>query len=719
MMHETASLPHVRSVIARTVLEGESQSPHIDNIELKPHQVEAVERARRSLEEFGGVLLADPVGTGKTFAALAIANQAENLITIGPAVLREMWQTAADRCRRQLRYISFELLSRRAPCTVDSDIVIIDEAHHARNSATRRFANLASLVSGRRAILISATPIHNRRDDLTSLLSLFMGSRAESLSDAELARVIVRRAALADSIDGMPAAANPQWIDIPADERIPALLLGLPPPLPVSDGGDGGALVVLSLIRQWISSDAALIGALRRRLVRAEAMIAALESDTWPSLSEISSWISGEDTVQLGLPGLLARPTQLSRTLMPVVQRHREALIDALDIARTTRSDIDRAAAIIEIVERHPERKVVVFSQYADSIDGLLVHLARRGRVAALTGSGAKVSGGRLSRAEVLQRFAPTAGHAIPPRAAEEISLLLTTDLLSEGVNLQDAGIVIHLDFPWTPARMEQRVGRLTRIGSRHREVLSFAFRPPASAGFIVRIEDILRRKMRDAGIVTETVPSLSMFESPRSTANPAQLTEEIRRILKTWIGGMQGCDPETLLVSGVSAARQGFVALIEHDYNYRLIAQIDGAISDNPAIVLAGVRECTGDARIPRDDQIFAASNKISAWLAGSHALENVRQSGGRRPQRKLLERIDRIVHRSARHSRPVLAQQAAIAHSVLASQLDAHAERQLLTLDSVPDDDVIDRILSIGRPRGERVRSMPSLRTLILFCK
>jgi hypothetical protein len=717
---EPASLPDVRSVIARAILEDQPPSSSIESVELKPHQAEAVERAQKALDEFGGVLLADPVGTGKTFVALALAKQADNLITVGPAVLREMWQSAAARCRISLRYISFESLSRRPACPQGGDVVIVDEAHHARNSATRRFANLAQLVSGRRIILISATPIHNRRDDLASLLSLFMGSRAESLSDAELARVVVRRFAPGESIDSMPRVANARWIDIPHDDRIPGRLMSLPPPLPVSDGGDGGALVVHSLVRQWISSDAALMGALRRRLVRAEAMIAALESDTWPSSADISSWISGEDTVQLALPGMLAQPTQLSSRLMPVVQRHRDALIDALDIARTAHADTDRAAAIIEIVRHHPERKAVVFSQYADSIEGLFVHLAPQGRVAALTGSGVKVSGGRLSRADVLRRFAPVASHAARPRPGEEITLLLTTDLLSEGVNLQGAGIVIHLDFPWTPARMEQRVGRLARIGSRHSEVLSFAFRPPVSGEVIVRIEKILRRKMRDAGVVTEILPSLTMFESPGTGApNPAQVTGQIRQILRPWMSVHRVSASDAFAVSAVSSARHGFLALIEHDCRCRLIAGMDGRISDNPSMVLKGVMECRGDERIPCNDRILATAETISAWLSGSHALENVRGSGDRRAQRKLLERIDRIVQRSARHVRPHLARQAALAQSVLASQLDAHAESELRALSSVPDEQIIDRIISIGRHRNNYHRALPSLRALVLFCK
>src|SRR5437762_7053666 len=112
----------------------------------------------------------------------------------------------------------------------------------------------------------------------------------------------------------------------------------------------------------------------------------------------------------------------------------------------------------------------------------LFRRLARSGKVAMLTSPGARVAGGPLTRTEAITRFAPGATGSRNPTPAEAIDLLLTTDLISEGVNLQDADTVIHLDIPWTAARMEQRVGRVARLGSRHAEVRVHAIRPPLSA---------------------------------------------------------------------------------------------------------------------------------------------------------------------------------------------------------------------------------------------
>src|SRR5205814_1852382 len=77
---------------------------------------------------------------------------------------------------------------------------------------------------------------------------------------------------------------------------------------------------------------------------------------------------------------------------------------------------------------------------------------------------------GDAGRREVLAAFAPRAQGAPAPPAALETDLLLATDLLSEGLNLQDADRVVHYDLPWSPARLAQRTRRIDRR-SRQRSI--------------------------------------------------------------------------------------------------------------------------------------------------------------------------------------------------------------------------------------------------------
>jgi superfamily II DNA/RNA helicase len=91
--------------------------------------------------------------------------------------------------------------------------------------------------------------------------------------------------------------------------------------------------------------------------------------------------------------------------------------------------------------------------------------------------------------------------------------LLITTDVLSEGLNLQEASVVVHLDYPWNPARLDQRIGRVRRLGSRHHVVTVYALAPPAPAERLLRIDERLRDKLRVAqrtiGVAGHILPSL------------------------------------------------------------------------------------------------------------------------------------------------------------------------------------------------------------------
>src|SRR6201999_3019501 len=119
---------------------------------------------------------------------------------------------------------------------------------------------------------------------------------------------------------------------------------------------------------------------------------------------------------------------------------------------------------------------------YAETVNALRAKLAVDSGIASLTANGARVAGGRVSRDTVLAQFTPAQTPQRATPAAERIDLLLTTDLLSEGLNLQEASVAVHLDLPWNPARLEQRVGRIRRIGSRFPTVSGDVGAPPASA---------------------------------------------------------------------------------------------------------------------------------------------------------------------------------------------------------------------------------------------
>ena len=126
------------------------------------------------------------------------------------------------------------------------------------------------------------------------------------------------------------------------------------------------------------------------------------------------------------------------------------------------------------LTETFPDRKVLVFSQFADTVDYLETQLKKRGVVdmAGVTGSSADPT-------ELAWRFSPDSnqrpGQGNPER---ELRVLVATDVLSEGQNLQDCHVVVNYDLPWAIIRLIQRAGRVDRIGQKAEEILCHSFLP-------------------------------------------------------------------------------------------------------------------------------------------------------------------------------------------------------------------------------------------------
>ncbi|MEO8576380.1 MAG: DEAD/DEAH box helicase [Gemmatimonadales bacterium] len=710
VLPELVDPTRVRAAIASAVISSDSdgECQLLGSIALHAHQVQAVHRLRGAIDEFGGAFLCDPVGTGKTFTALALAAPNTRVLVVAPAVLRPMWTDAARRANRLIAFVSFESLSRGASNTSDPSILIVDEAHHARNPSTRRFGSLSRLATGKEVLLMSATPIHNKRGDLTALLSLFLGTRAERLSAAELGRCVLRR-----DKHGLTAAATPQierlrWLPTAENETLLNMILALPPPLPPSDGGDGGVLVTHSLIRQWASSDGALRSGIVRRLQRAIALIAALEDGVYPSRSDLNAWRGYDDSVQLTFSSFLARPTGHAEALLPIVRAHQNGLSALLrGIKSNDTRDSERARIVRRVRSEHEGSRIVAFSQFARTVETMFSHLAADGRVAALTGSGARVAGGRITRAETLQRFAPAASNRTAPRPSEEITLLLTTDLLSEGVNLQDASVVIHLDLPWTPARMEQRLGRVARLGSMHKQVYSYAIRPPACAETLVRTEQILRRKMNEAGIITSAFPSLTDFDdTPVRRSNTAAI-EAIRATLSRWMGSLQTATHDTPIASAVAAPNRGFVAVVRATQTARLVASRDGVVSDDPEVILDCLR-CADGRQIEMDHAAFRrAIADLRRYLDLDQALIGIWPGVPCTSVvgESILSRVSRIAQRARPHERAGVASLAIQARQALARNFGIDMERRLMEMDNLQGSDhewlraIVERITKHSR--------------------
>ena len=135
--------------------------------------------------------------------------------------------------------------------------------------------------------------------------------------------------------------------------------------------------------------------------------------------------------------------------------------IDGL-IHRITWKTDDKLHRLQKLLDKYSGKKVLVFSEFADTTKYLYEHLEWNGKKARVDAS----AGNSINYA---RRFDPDNNPVVPrPKKSDEISLLIATDVLAEGVNLQAGQVVINYDFHWNPTRLIQRAGRVDRIGSKN-----------------------------------------------------------------------------------------------------------------------------------------------------------------------------------------------------------------------------------------------------------
>lgn len=286
-----------------------------------------------------------------------------------------------------------------------------------------------------------------------------------------------------------------------------------------------GGLLQSQLLKRFESSWAACLATVQRmiqahdafleawaagQVLSREALIEASRAETGET--GISSWV--EQALEEGSG---ARPASDFR---PEYGEAVAADRARLDVIRARLADMTAATdpklrLLIELLETSPAKKIAVFATYGETVEYLDANLP------ALVGGRERVVvvGGTSDpdqRTRQITRFAPTsvvgAGH-VP--ADGEVDLLLSTDVLSEGQNLQQAQAVISYDMPWNPQRVVQRNGRVIRLLSPHDEVYLTTMLPePGALEVMLKLETLVRAKIRAAGIYGMEVEVIDGVES-------------------------------------------------------------------------------------------------------------------------------------------------------------------------------------------------------------
>ncbi len=546
--------------MARAVL-GADAARSVGAFALRPAQREAVRAAERALAEYGGALIADAPGTGKTVLALAIAASYDDVLIIVPSAVREQWQRAAERAGVSARFETIEGLSHgRSPKA--ASLIIVDEAHHLRTPTTARYRALSAIIMGRRLLLLTATPVVNSLRDRDALLALFIGERAAQLTESARAAVILRLASPASV-----AGVTKRIPELASASDVPGLaqaLKRLPAPLPLTDGGQATAIVQLTLAFAWASSLAALDLALRRRLERGRTLDDELAQGRWPSRERLRAWILGDDATQLAFGFSTPDTKEIPSDARSLLSTHLDAVVGLRALIRPhiDRDTAQRVQSLLTLLAEQTPRRVVALAHSAVTVRALYAAMRSEAGVVAITGNRVQTAAGRWTRDEVLRALGP----GLPPYNARDplgIRLLLATDILAEGVELQAASVLVHADPAWTPARLEQRVGRMAREGQRE-QVLVTRFAVPKAANAMLQIRERLQRK-----------------SAARATAlKPADAEAEVRGRLSAWTVAVEGTSLDLASggqtrVAAVRGQRCGFLALLREEGEPRLVAGV------------------------------------------------------------------------------------------------------------------------------------------------
>lgn len=439
-------------------------------IELLPYQIEpALAVLRRAVTR---VMIADGVGLGKTVQAglilqeMSARRESFRALIVMPAGLRDQWS-----CELAARFglhatiagaAWLAAIGREVPPDVNPwvlpgiyissfdfikrpevlgpieetvwDVLIVDEAHEAALGTARRAAVHAIASRARRVILLTATP---HAGDTGQFHALCRIGQADSRAD----RLMLFRRSRSDV--GMHAPRRSVLLPVrPSDpeRRMHRLLEAYTSRLcrEARARGDVRArLAAIVLRKRALSSAASLAASCRKRL----ALLAG--SDAATAEHQLALPLEEEPLEDFEPDSILAAPGLADGA------RERRWLAGIAEAAQYAARNESKVRFLIRLLSRMRE-PAIVFTEYRDTLERL-----RRALVAARHDVVLLHGGMHPSERSAVQ-------HAFNERG----SLLLATDAASEGLNLHHrCRAVIHYELPWSPARLEQRTGRVDRIG--------------------------------------------------------------------------------------------------------------------------------------------------------------------------------------------------------------------------------------------------------------
>ncbi|MDR1268498.1 MAG: DEAD/DEAH box helicase, partial [Planctomycetaceae bacterium] len=186
-----------------------------------------------------------------------------------------------------------------------------------------------------------------------------------------------------------------------------------------------------------------------------------------------------------------------NETLLESLEKDSRNIFSILTAVKTWNPERDRQLNALYdlLIQKYPNDKVLVFTQFADTAFYLTEQLKHRGVT-----NIESVTGGDDNPTQKAVRFSPQSNRHDDQVVNEssELRVLISTDVLSEGQNLQDAHIIVNYDLPWAIIRLIQRAGRVDRIGQKAKEIFCYSFLPEDGIEKIIALRERLRQRIKE-----------------------------------------------------------------------------------------------------------------------------------------------------------------------------------------------------------------------------
>lgn len=181
--------------------------------------------------------------------------------------------------------------------------------------------------------------------------------------------------------------------------------------------------------------------------------------------------------------------------LRKCLEKDAKCLLDILGRVKVWNPEEDKQLLALQklLSQTHPNEKVLVFTQFADTAHYLHSEL-KKANISHLE----VVTGQTDHPSNFAKRFSPISNEAKIPEE-NQIRVLIATDVLSEGQNLQDSHIILNYDLPWAIIRIIQRAGRVDRIGQKAHEILCYSFLPEDGIDKIINLRTRLKGRLEES----------------------------------------------------------------------------------------------------------------------------------------------------------------------------------------------------------------------------